>query len=234
MKFKPTLQQGRLIKRYKRFLADIELPDGELITIHCPNTGSMKNCNEPGSRVWFSTSDNPKRKYPNTWEMVEVAKRYRAGINTGRANALVEEAIRDGIVSELQGYDEIQREVKYGEENSRIDLLLRAGKSLCYVEIKNVTLWMGDGVGIFPDAVTTRGQKHLRELMAMKAQGHRAVIFFCIQHTGIETVAPADEIDPDYGAMLREAHAAGVEVLAYGGDLTARAITLNKPIPVLL
>ena len=232
MKFKPALEQGTLIKRYKRFLADVELANGEQITIHCPNTGSMKNCNEPGSRVWFSESENKKRKYPHTWEIVEVAKKYRAGINTGRANALVEEAIEQGTVVELQGYDSLKREVKYGAENSRIDILLSNEDEDCYVEIKNVTLWIGQDQGIFPDAKTERGQKHLRELMAMKAEGHRAVLLFCVQHSGIKVVAPADEIDPKYGKILREAAEAGVEIIAYRAKLTAREIVLTESVPV--
>lgn len=234
MKLSPPLQKAKLIKRYKRFLADIELPDGQVITIHCPNTGSMKNCCEPGSQVWYSESNNPKRKYPNTWEIVSVAKKYRAGINTGRANALVKEAIENGIVTELADYQSLRTEVKYGN-NSRIDILLQDAEGRdCYIEVKNVTLWIGDGLGVFPDAVTQRGAKHLQEMMEMVQQGHRAILFYCVQHTGIERVAPADDIDPAYGKLLREAVANGVEVMAYTGSLTARKIELTRSVEVQL
>ncbi|MDE1463165.1 DNA/RNA nuclease SfsA [Spartinivicinus poritis] len=241
MKFTPACQQGVLIKRYKRFLADIELADGSQITIHCPNTGSMKNCCQPGSKVWFSTSNQAKRKYPHTWEIVETpithqdgkVDHYLAGINTGRANHLVREAIDKGVITELQGYSEINKEVRYGKENSRIDFLLK-GEGLvdCYVEVKNVTLAIGDGWGIFPDAVTTRGAKHIRELMEMVEAGHRAVLLFCVQHHGIEKVAPADAIDSTYSDLLREAIKVGVEVIAYQADLSAEQIELVKPLPV--
>lgn len=229
------MQSGRLIKRYKRFLADIELDSGEQLTVHCPNTGSMKNCAEPGSRVWIQDSGNPKRKYPFGWELVQVEGRFWACINTVRANALIREAIEDGIISELQGYQQIRQEVTYGDENSRIDLLLEdPERPLCYVEIKNVTLLEDDGVGTFPDAVTTRGAKHLRELMLMVTQGHRAVLMFCVPHTGIKQVRPADHIDPEYGRLLREAAAAGVEVYAYGASITPQQVTMTHSLPVCL
>ncbi|MBA53876.1 MAG: DNA/RNA nuclease SfsA [Pseudomonadales bacterium] len=233
MKFDPPLIQGTLIKRYKRFLADIRLPDGSELTLHCPNTGSMKNCNEPGSKVWFSDSENPKRKYRHTWEIVAVGENALAGINTGRANALVKEAIEAGTISELQGYSTIRSEVKYGEENSRIDLLLESPQQHCYVEIKNLTLGEGD-IGYFPDAVTERGRKHLRELEAMVQQGHRAVLFFCVQHTGVTVAKPADHIDPKYGEALRHAHAAGVEIMAWQCDMNAHEIRVARPLPVEL
>lgn len=230
-----NLIEGRLIQRYKRFLADVELPDGQQVTAHCPNTGSMKNCANPGSRVWLLDSGNPKRKYPLGWELVEVVPGALACINTGRANALVKEAIEQGIVGELQGYDSIRQEVKYGEENSRIDLLLQSeGKPDCWVEIKNVTLLEDEGWGSFPDAVTTRGAKHLRELMAMVEQGDRAVMLFCVPHGGIERVRPADHIDPKYGQLLREAAAAGVEVMAYGATPTPEELSLIRSVPVVL
>lgn len=194
------------------------------MTLHCPNTGSMKNCQEPGSRVWYTLSDNPKRKYPGTWQLVEVDGRYLVGINTGLANKLVYEAINTDQVSELLGYTRIRTEVPYGEQRSRIDLLLDSPESpdvpACYVEVKNVSLGMPGKRGVFPDAVTTRGQKHLQELMEMVRQGKRAVLFFCVQHTGIERVSPADDIDPKYGVLLREAVDAGVEVLAMGTSYT--------------
>lgn len=237
MEFSDTLQQAILIRRYKRFLADIETARGERLTIHCPNTGSMKNCQEPGSRVWYTLSDNPKRKYPGTWQIVEVDKKSLVGINTGLANSLVEEAISSGRVKSLSGYDRIRREVPYGEQRSRIDLLLEgSGQSDCYVEVKNVSLGMGQGRGLFPDAVTVRGHKHLQELMQMVDDGNRAVLFFCVQHSGIEYVSPADEIDPEYGRLLRAAQSRGVELLAMRAhfDIEASRVTLEDMLPVRL
>lgn len=238
MEFSPPLQQGTLIKRYKRFLADVRLDDGEEITIHCPNTGSMKNCLAPGEPCWFSTSDNPKRKYPNTWEIATTPAGHFAGINTGQANALVVEAIEAGLVTELAGYDQLRREVRYGKENSRIDILLESSTGdehqRCYVEIKSVTLYddlSNDGLGMFPDAVSSRGTKHLRELMEMKALGHRAVLFFCVQHTGIARVTSADAIDQLYAETLREAVGKGVEVIAYGANITVEEIILARSLP---
>lgn len=232
--FLGNLIEGELLKRYKRFLADVRLPDGTEVTAHCPNTGSMKNCAEPGSRVWLLDSGNPKRKYPLGWELVEIDQQYLACINTGRANALVKEAILDGVISELEGYDNIRQEVKYGE-NSRIDLLLESeSKAAAWVEVKNVTLLEEDNKGYFPDAVTKRGAKHLRELMAMVAQGDRAVMLFCVPHTGIKQVSPADNIDPEYGQLLREASAAGVEILAYGAEITSEEIKLVTRLTVVL
>lgn len=231
MKLSPPLQQGTLIKRYKRFMADISLPDGSELTLHCPNTGSMKNCAEPGSAVWFSDSGNPKRKYRHTWELVAVGNGAIAGINTGRANGLVKEAIAGGLIPELADYEHIRTEVKYGAENSRIDLLLERVGQQCYVEVKSLTLGEGE-IGYFPDAVTERGRKHLRELETMVKQGHRAVLFFCVQHNGVKVARPADHIDPKYGAALRQAHQNGVEVMAWQCDLSAAEITIARALPV--
>lgn len=234
MKFSPPLLHGKLLKRYKRFLADVELPSGEQITIHCPNTGSMKNCNDPGADVWFSDSQNPKRKYQHTWEIVAVAEgTAKAGINTGLANKLVKEAIVDGVIKELQGYGSIRTEVKYGHENSRIDLLLENEGQQCFVEVKNATLGEGE-VCYFPDAVTERGRKHLRELAAMVEEGHRAVLLFAVQHTGVKEMRPADHIDSAYGETLRAVKAAGVEVLAYQACINEQEIYLHKQLPVVL
>ncbi len=240
MKLDKKLQAGTLVKRYKRFLADIRKENGELITIHCPNTGSMKNCQEPGSRVWYSDSENPKRKYACTWELVEVDGEHIVGINTGLANKLVHEAIAKDRIAELVGYETIRSEVPYGEQKSRIDFLLEGStgdaNALCFVEVKNVSLGLGDGLGTFPDAVTTRGQKHLQELLAMHEQGHRAVLLFCVQHSGIQRIAPADDIDPEYGRLLREVVAKGVEILAYAAefDLQDSTIELHESLPVPL
>ena len=233
MKFPTSLSRGKLIKRYKRFLADVELDDGEQVTIHCPNTGSMRNCAEPGYGVWFSKSDNLKRKYPFTWELAETEQGHFIGINTNNANKLVKEALESERIKELAGYANLASEVRYGDENSRIDFLL-TGPNLpdCYVEVKSVTL-LENGHGYFPDAVSTRGQKHLRELSLMARSGSRAVLLFCVQHTGIASVSPAKEIDPDYAEAIREALSSGVEVLVYGSEISAQAIELKQRLKFL-
>jgi sugar fermentation stimulation protein A len=231
MHFSDPLVEGRLIKRYKRFLADVELVSGEVITAHTANTGSMLGCAAPGSRVWLSLSDNPKRKCPYTWELVEASGNVLVGINTQLSNGLVREAIETGAVVELTGYDTIRGEVRYGQEKSRIDLLLEGKAAPCYVEVKNVTLAEG-GLGYFPDAVTVRGTKHLRELMHVVQEGGRAVIFFCVQREDVEEFRPADHIDPVYGETLREALDSGVEALAYGACLSPQTIVLKKALPV--
>ncbi|GGI70756.1 DNA/RNA nuclease SfsA [Shewanella gelidii] len=234
MKFIPSLQQGKLVRRYKRFLTDVLLADGQERTIHCPNTGSMKNCLFEGEDVWFSESDNPKRKYPNTWEIAQTDEGHLIGINTGRANHLATEAIEQQVIPELAGYETLKKEVKYGNENSRIDILLTAPEQPnCYVEIKSCTL-LEDNSGYFPDAVTTRGQKHLRELMEMAAQGHRAVLLFIVQHTGIDRVSPAAHIDPEYSALLKQAANSGVEIIAYGTTICPEEIKVTHAVDVLL
>lgn len=240
MKFARALVPGRLVRRYKRFLADVELEGGGLVTAACPNTGSMLGCCEPGSRVWLSESDSPTRKYRHTWELVEAraARRGRGvmvGINTGLPNRLVAEAIEAGVIAELGGYAALRREVPFGEERSRIDLVLESpSRPACFVEVKNVTAAVEAGVALFPDAVSARGTKHLRELVRLKAQGLRPVLVFCVQRGDVREVRPADAIDPLYGATLREAVAAGVEVMAWRAKVTARAIALETRIPVTL
>jgi len=228
----PPLITGKLIKRYKRFLADIELADGSLITAHCPNSGSMLGCNLPGSPVLLSTSPNQNRKLPHTWELLQVGS-YWVGLNTMLPNRLSEEAILNGIILELQGYEQLRREVPYGSERSRIDLLLEGAKGRCYVEVKNVTL-VQEGMALFPDAVTTRGQKHLRELMEVVRNGDRGVILFTVQRGDGNAVAPADRIDPEYGRLLREAVAQGVEALAYRAVVTPEEIRLTERLAVVL
>lgn len=229
-----NLIPGRLIKRYKRFLADIELDNGDIVTVHCPNTGSMKNCADPGSRVWVCDSGNPKRKYPLGWELVEVEQQYLACINTGRANKLIKEAIENDVIVELSGYSSLKQEVRYGE-NSRIDILLQdQQRGNAWVEIKNVTLLEEDNWGSFPDAVTTRGAKHLQELMAMVKQGDRAVMLFCVPHTGIKRVRAAAHIDPNYARLLTEAANAGVEVLAYGAEISADSVSIRHRLDMLI
>lgn len=229
-------QKGQLIKRYKRFLADVVTADGDTLTLHCPNTGSMRHCIVEGSDCWYSRSDSKTRKYPHTWEVATTLTGHLAGINTARANGLVRAAMEAGVIEPLAGYPQVRAEVRYGSENSRIDFLLSGEAGDCYVEVKNVTLMEAAGEGLFPDAVSTRGSKHLRELMAMVQAGHRAVLLFCVQHTGVEWVSPADAIDPAYGQNLREAAAAGVEILAYRARIEPErsSIVLSEALPVRL
>ena len=231
MRFPTPLLEGRLLRRYQRFLADVDTAAG-ILTAHCPNTGSMQGCAEPGMRVWLSPATNPARKLAWTWELVEALPGVVVGMHTGRSNALVREAIEAGRVPELAGYPTIRPEVKYGE-GSRIDLLLTApGRPDCYVEVKNVTAAVAGRIGYFPDAVTTRGTKHLREMSAMIAAGHRAVLVFCVQRGDVDCVRPADHIDPVYGRTLREALAAGVEVIALGATVTPEGIELERRLVV--
>lgn len=227
----PPLIEGRLIRRYKRFLADIVLQDGRMVTVHCPNSGSMKGCATPGSRVYISCSSKPDRKYPYTWELVE-SDGFWAGINTSLPNRLVREAIENGTVAELQGYTTIRAEVPYGSK-SRIDLLLEGRGKRCFVEVKNVTLVEG-GLALFPDAVTTRGQKHLQELMRAVSEGDRGIIFFTVQRGDGKSVSPADMIDPEYGRLLRLALKNGVEALAYRALVTPDEIRLTERLPVIV
>ncbi len=180
MQFSPPLQSATLVRRYKRFLTDVTLDNGEILTIHCANTGAMTGCATPGDTVWYSTSSNPKRKYPHSWEINHTQQGDWICVNTARANTLAVEAIQAGRISELAGYAQLQTEVGYGSENSRIDLLLRDDdRADCYIEVKSVTLLEEDGWGAFPDTVSTRGQKHLRELIAMVEQGHRCCFIVC-------------------------------------------------------
>jgi len=225
------LTAGTLVRRYKRFLADVVLEDGRCVTVHCPNSGSMKGCDVPGSRVFISLSDNPGRKYPYTWELVE-SEGFWAGINTGLPNRLTRAAIEDGTAAELQGYETIRPEVPYGER-SRIDLLLEGPSGRCFVEVKNVTL-VEEGRALFPDAVTIRGQKHLNELIRVVREGDRGVIFFTVQRGDGNSVSPADQIDPEYGRLLRQAVANGVEALAYRALVTPQEIRLVERLPVYL
>jgi sugar fermentation stimulation protein A len=235
MRFHPPLEEGRLLRRYKRFLADIETVSGELLTIHCPNTGSMFNCMVEGGQVWFSRSNDPKRKLPGTWEISETPQGRLACVNTGRANGVIEEALHAGLITELNGFTGLKREVAYGQENSRIDFRLDYPGGPAFVEVKSVTLGF-DGLAIaeFPDAVTQRGAKHLRELACLARDGIRAVQLYCVNLTGIEAVRPAEEIDPLYAAALREAVACGVEVLAYGVRLTAEEVCIDRRLDVIL
>lgn len=233
----PPLTEGRLVQRRNRFVAEVEI-GGAVVDAHCPNTGSMLGCKAPGSRVWLSPAENPERKLRWTWEIVEVSAEalpgVLVGLHTGRPNGLVEEALRAGRIPELAAYTAYRREVRYGRENSRIDLLLQGeGLPPCYVEVKNVTAAVEGGVGFFPDAVTERGAKHLREMMAVVAQGARAALVFCVQRGDVREVRPADTIDPVYGRTLREALAAGVEAYALGAEVEPAEIVLDRRLPVL-
>ncbi len=236
MKFEPPLIPATLIRRYKRFLADVTLADGSEITVHTPNTGAMSGCAEPGFTVYLRDTANPKRKYRYSWEMSENHDGVCIGVHTGIVNALVSEAIENGVIAELQGYGAIRQEVRYGDERSRIDLLLQGGADGrdCYVEIKNVTTIDEAGYGWFPDAISERASKHLRELMGVVESGHRAVILFCVQRGDVQRVRPADEVDRRYGETLREAIAAGVEALAYRARVEPEGIVLEQGLPVVV
>ena len=225
----PELIPGRLIKRYKRFLADVVLDNGETITAHCPNSGSMKACSAPDQPVYVSYHDNPKRKLKYTWELIQMPTSL-VGVNTQVPNRLVYHSIVHGQVEELAGYDAVKREVKAGK-NSRIDLMLSGnGRRTCFVEVKNCTL-VEDGVALFPDAVTSRGRKHLNELQRLIGEGCRCVMFYLIQRMDANLFKPADHIDPAYGEALREAVEQGVEVLAYDVSIDQQQIVLNASVP---
>ena len=233
MRFAEPLVEGRLVRRYQRFLADVDTAAGR-VTAHCPNTGSMLGCAEPGMRVWLSPASNPARKLAWTWELVEALPGVVVGMHTGRSNGLVREAIEAGRVAELAGYGVIRPEVKYGA-GSRIDFLLQSpGRADCYLEVKNVTAAVEGGVGWFPDAVTTRGTKHLNEMAAMVGAGHRAVLVFCVQRGDVDAVRPAGHIDPAYARAFDEARAAGVEVIALGAEVSSAGITLARRLGVVV
>lgn len=227
MQFSLPLTKGRLIRRYKRFLADVELADGNIVVAHCANSGSMLGCQEPGSMVYLSPNQNPKAKLDWRWELIDVDGAL-VGINTSHPNRLVEAAIADGTISELQGYGSMRREVKYGQ-NSRIDILLE-DPGFCYVEVKNVTLKIGNEAR-FPDAVTARGTKHLMELSQMVADGHRAVMVYLVQREDCSMFRPASDIDPAYANALKAAQTAGVEIVCYACNLSPSAIEVVKPMP---
>jgi sugar fermentation stimulation protein A len=230
------LVRGVLIARYKRFLADVRLESGEVVTAACPNTGSMLGLTAPGTVVWLSRSSNPKRKYPHTWEMLDLGLlegRSRVGINTGRPNALVAEAILDNRIPELSGYDSLRREVAYGR-NSRIDILLEhPGKPACYVEVKNVHLSRTKNLAEFPDCRTERGVKHLKELSDVVRAGLRAVMFYLVQRDDVEAFALAEDLDIAYIENFRQATAAGVEALAYCCKLTESEIVIDRALPLV-
>jgi sugar fermentation stimulation protein A len=236
MRFPTPLLRGTLIQRYKRFLADVKLDDGRLLTAVCPNTGSMMGLTAPGSVVWLSESDVPTRKYRFTWEMVEAdlgKGPVLVGINTALPNKLVAEAITAVRVKALAGYPGFRREVKYGK-NSRIDLLLEcAEKGKCYVEVRNVHLSRQHGLAEFPDSVTERGKKHLAEMSDMVREGHRAVMVYLIQRGEARRFSFARDVDPNYGAAFDAAVAAGVEAIALRCRMGTEEIVVDKPVPIV-
>ncbi len=228
----PKLISGTLVKRYKRFLADVKLNNNRVVTAHCANSGSMKECSEPGRTVYLSSHNNPKRKLKYTWEIIEMPSSL-VGVNTNVPNRLVHKSIEDGLVKELEGYDQIRPEVKVGDR-SRLDFCLtKRGNNPCFVEVKNCTL-VTDSVACFPDAVTTRGLKHLVELQKLLDKGNHCVMFYLIQRADAGVFKPADHIDPKYGKELRKAVKKGVEILVYDTAIDLERIVLNKKIPYRL
>ena len=228
----PALVEGRLLRRYKRFLADVELPGGEVLTAHCPNTGAMTGCTPEGARVWLSRSDSSSRKYPHTWELVETPAGL-ACIHSARANAVVREGFEQGLLSGFRDYPALRSEVKYGE-GSRADLLLEGDAGRVFVEVKSVTLWREGGVGAFPDAVSERGLRHIRELQAVLAADTRCLLLFCVFHGGIDRVCAAGDIDPAYRDALAEAMAAGLEVQAWRARVSPTELRIGERLPFSL
>ncbi|WP_430812799.1 MULTISPECIES: DNA/RNA nuclease SfsA [unclassified Carboxylicivirga] len=227
MKFDTPLVHGTLIRRYKRFLSDIQLDDGTVVLAHCTNSGSMKTCLEEGAEVYLSPAKDPKRKTPYTWEMIKLNGKW-VGINTSHPNRIAFEAVKNGEIPQLKGYDHVQREVKTG--NSRIDIMAQKTDETCFIEVKNVT--MKDGAyARFPDAVTTRGKKHLNELITLKKEGIRAVMLYIIQRSDVEIFAPAPSIDPAYAEALSEAYKAGVEIIPIRVKVSPQAIVIDKILP---
>lgn len=215
-----------MLRRYNRFLADAITPDGSVITLHCANTGAMTGCATPGDIIWYSRSDNQKRKYPYSWQLTQTQHNDMICVNTHMANHLAKEAIEKGYIKELTGYQQIQSEVRYGQENSKIDLLLTGNnRPNCFVEIKSVTL-LENGKGYFPDTVTERGHKHLRELQYIKQQGYRAVLFFVVLHSGINCVSAARHIDKIYALLLNKALETGLEVICYKATISTSNIVI--------
>lgn len=230
MNFQETLIHGTLIKRYKRFLADIKLDDGTEVVAHCTNSGSMKSCLENGAEVFLTPVNDPKRKTKFTWEMIKINGDW-VGINTGNPNKLAFEAISAGTVPGLEGFTSVKREVKFSD--SRFDIYAENENEKCFVEVKNVTMKEGK-YALFPDAVTTRGQKHLKTLVEVKSKGMRAVMLYIIQRSDVEIFAPAVEIDPDYAKLLKEAVKFGVEIIPMQAKVTPHKITLVKKLPMEL
>lgn len=233
MRFIEPLAPARLIRRYQRFLADVITAEGEALTLHCPNTGSMRNCYHPDATVYYSTSHNPKRRYRHTWELSVTAAGDWIGINTLRANALVAEALLADRIPGFEGAAEIRREVRHGL-GSRLDFGFQQGGRQWLCEVKSVTLCEGAGRGYFPDCVSQRALKHLQALTQIATEGGAAALIFCVQHSGIRSVSGAAHLDPAYATALTRAAAVGVRLVAVGADLSAEGIELCRPLPVLL
>lgn len=236
MIFSPALEEAILIKRYKRFLADIITPAGEQLTIHCPNTGSMLNCMQSGGRIWFSRTQDPHRKSAGSWILSETPQGRLACINTLLANKIVEEALQAGMIRELTGFTNLRKEVLYGKEKSRIDFCLDySDQTTTYIEVKSVTLGFADtDIAAFPDAITTRGAKHLRELTELAKHGMKTYLLYCVNLTEISAVRPCQEIDSNYAKALQKAYQVGVNIIAYSCSITPQAIYLNNPLQVIL
>jgi sugar fermentation stimulation protein A len=235
IRFPEGLQEARLLRRYKRFLADVQLPDGTTATAHCPNTGAMRGCQAPDSRVWLSRADRPGRRCPFTWELVEVESGTLVGVHTGRTNQLAAAAIRVGLLTELGVYAEIRAEVRVPAAGVRFDFVLRGpGLPDYYLEVKNVTAAVTGRRALFPDAVSERAARHARELAVLRRAGSHAGVLFCAQRADVDVVEPADEIDPGYGHALRAAAADGVDVMAVGATVTPEGIWVNRRIAVAL
>jgi len=230
MKFAPPLIHGTLIKRYKRFLSDIRLDDGTVVVAHCTNSGSMKTCIEEGAEVYLSPAKDPKRKTQYTWEMIKLNGSW-VGVNTSHPNLIAFEAIKNGEIDQLTGYDHVQREVKTG--NSRIDIMAQNNKETCFIEVKNVTMKDGN-YARFPDAVTTRGKKHLDELIALKKEGIRAVMLYIIQRSDVNLFSPAFDIDPNYAQTLKIAYQAGVEIIPLRVNVSPYEIIIDTELEFTL
>lgn len=235
MEFKTPLVPARLIRRYKRFLADCVLEeDGREVTAHAPNSGAMLGLKEPGLRIWLEPNDDPKKKLKFGWRLAELGNGHFAGIDTSVPNRVVGEALRAGSIDGLEQYSTIRPEVPYGTR-SRVDFLLSApGLPDAYVEVKNVHLRRDSDLAEFPDCVTERGAKHLRELSEMVEQGHRAVMLYLVQRTDCTRVSLAEDLDPGYVAAFRDARAAGVDVIALGTDISTQSITTAGQLPFVL
>jgi len=227
MEFKSQLVHGRLIKRYKRFLADITLDTGEIITAHCTNSGTMKSCLEDNAEVYLTPVNDPKRKTKFTWEMIMINNDW-IGVNTGNPNKLVFDAVKNGDIEKLKGYTEVKREVKF--DDSRFDVMAKNENETCFIEVKNVTLKEGN-YALFPDAVTTRGKKHLETLIRVKQQGMRAVMLYIIQRMDVDIFAPAKEIDPTYAKTMKKAYEQGVEIIPMQANVSPEKIELVKELP---
>lgn len=233
MRFTPPLKSATLIRRYKRFLADVRTPEGEILTIHCPNTGAMTGCGIAGNRVWYSTSLVATRKYPHSWELTEVGDGELIAVNTLRANQLVREQLLSSDLSEFSQYHFFRSEVAIGNTGSRLDFLLQQpGLPNCYIEVKSVTLMLDD-CGYFPDSTTLRGQKHLQRLMELALLKQRSILFFVVLHSGIKQMRVADTIDPVYARLLQQARATGVEIICRRAKLSVDEIVLAESVPFI-